>query len=262
MEEAKQRKHFVLVHGASHGSWCWYKLKPWLENAGHRVTAVDLAASGINLKTIHEVRSLHDYTQPLLDFIASVPPKEKVVLVGHSLGGMNLALAMDIFPQKIEVAVFLTAFMPDITHRPSYVLEQYIMKMPEGSWLDTQFNSYGDPTEPFTIMLVGPKFMSSLYELSPIEDFKLGMMLKRPSSLFLDDLSKAKKFSNEGYGVVRRVYIVCSEDKGIPETFQRWMIDNAEVKEVRELKGADHMPMFCMPQKLGKCLLGITENHL
>lgn len=49
MEEGSSRgggKHFVLVHGLCHGAWCWYKLAPLLEAAGHRVTAVDLAASG------------------------------------------------------------------------------------------------------------------------------------------------------------------------------------------------------------------------
>ncbi|KAI5316687.1 hypothetical protein L3X38_036394 [Prunus dulcis] len=49
------QKHFVLVHGACHGSWCWYKIKPRLESAGHRVTALDLAASGINTKAIQDV---------------------------------------------------------------------------------------------------------------------------------------------------------------------------------------------------------------
>jgi len=33
---------FVLVHGASHGSWCWDKVVPLLEAQGHDVVAVDL----------------------------------------------------------------------------------------------------------------------------------------------------------------------------------------------------------------------------
>ncbi len=33
---------FGLVHGAYHGSWCWQKLIPELEQRGHRVLAVDL----------------------------------------------------------------------------------------------------------------------------------------------------------------------------------------------------------------------------
>lgn len=125
MAASREQTHFVLVHGACHGAWCWHKLKPRLEAAGHRVTALDLAASGINMKAlIQDVHTFHDYTQPLLDLLASLPPNEKVVLVGHSLGGLNLALAMDEYPEKVAVGVFLTAFMPDTTHKPSYVLDQ------------------------------------------------------------------------------------------------------------------------------------------
>ncbi|THF94613.1 hypothetical protein TEA_028031 [Camellia sinensis var. sinensis] len=126
MEAAKQQtqSHFILVHGGCHGAWCWYKLKPLLESHGHKVTVLDLAASGINTKKIEEVITLYDYTVPLMKLMESLPLGEKVILVGHSFGGMSLALAMDKFSEKISVAVFLTAFMPDTVHKPSFVIDQ------------------------------------------------------------------------------------------------------------------------------------------
>jgi len=33
---------FVLVHGAWHGGWCWQKVIPFLEAAGHEVYAPTL----------------------------------------------------------------------------------------------------------------------------------------------------------------------------------------------------------------------------
>ena len=57
MEAENKNKHFVLVHGMCHGAWCWYKLATLLEQAGHRVTAPDLSASGMNLRKIEEVES-------------------------------------------------------------------------------------------------------------------------------------------------------------------------------------------------------------
>jgi Alpha/beta hydrolase family len=33
---------FVLVHGAWHGGWCWQKVIPYLEAAGHAVYAPTL----------------------------------------------------------------------------------------------------------------------------------------------------------------------------------------------------------------------------
>ncbi|KAL7141310.1 hypothetical protein ABFS83_08G044900 [Erythranthe nasuta] len=251
--------HTVLVHGACHGAWCWYKLKPLLEAAGHRVTAVDLAASGVDWRSLEELRSLADYTQPLLEVMASIPPHEKVVLVGHSLGGMNLGLAMDMYSDKIRVAVFVAAFLPDCTNPPSYVLDQYCERTPAEEWLDTEFSSKQD----LTSMFFGPKFISSkLYNLCPPEDVALAKMLLRPSSLFLEDLSKKSAFSKEGFGSVKRAYVVCTQDKAITVNFQRWQIETNGVAIVKEIENADHMPMLSTPQQLCQCLLEIANNYI
>ncbi|KAL2906169.1 Methylesterase 3 [Bienertia sinuspersici] len=124
MENPPCKKHFVLVHGACQGAWCWYKVKPLLEVSDHRVTVLDMAASGINLKKIHDLQTFADYCEPLIEFMKSIPDDHKVILVGHSLGGINIAMVMEMFPYKIELAVFLTAFMPDTHHTPSFVFDQ------------------------------------------------------------------------------------------------------------------------------------------
>ncbi|KAL2531899.1 Methylesterase 1 [Abeliophyllum distichum] len=259
MEGKKQKKHFVLVHGSCHGSWCWYKLKPLLEAAGHRVTAMDLSASGINPKSLDELQTFSDYTLPLLEVMESISPDEKVVLVGHSLGGMNMALAMEKYPNKISVAVFVTAFMPDTIHAPSFVLDKALEQTPEKEWLDTQFLPFGKNGH-LTSVLFGPQMISSkLYQLCSPEDVALAKSLLRPSSFFKEDLSKKRAFSNEGFGSVKRAYIVCAEDKAMKEEFQRWQIKNSGVAIVKEIKNADHMVMLSKPQKLCQRLLDIVN---
>ncbi|GMN29878.1 hypothetical protein TIFTF001_002591 [Ficus carica] len=111
---SSQKRHFVLVHGAGHGAWCWYKITTLLQSDGHNVTALDLTASGINPRQIRDLKfsSVLDYVQPLINFMASLKPKEKVILVGHSLGGLGMSVVMERFPEKISAAVFVTAFMP------------------------------------------------------------------------------------------------------------------------------------------------------
>lgn len=42
------KNQFVLIHGASYGAWCWYKVSTLLKSAGHDVTALDMASCGIN----------------------------------------------------------------------------------------------------------------------------------------------------------------------------------------------------------------------
>ncbi|KAL3649401.1 hypothetical protein CASFOL_005804 [Castilleja foliolosa] len=257
---AAQPKHFVAVHGVGHGSWVYYKLKPRVESAGYRFTPISLAAAGNSPKKLEEVRSLHDYTTPLLEVLASVPEGEKVILIGHSGGGYAAAYAMEKHPEKISVAVFLNALMPDSKNKPAYVIEEYLGRTPPEAWMDTQFPTYGDP--PITALVVGPKFISeSLYNLSPIEDQALGHLSVRPGSLFMEDLATMDKFSDEKFGSVPRVYVIAADDKTIPPDFQRWLIENNPVKEVKEIKGADHMPMFTQPDELCKCLVEIAEKH-
>ncbi|XP_071702503.1 salicylic acid-binding protein 2-like isoform X1 [Rutidosis leptorrhynchoides] len=254
-----EQTHFVLVHGACHGAWSWFKLKPLLEAAGHRVTAFDLAASGTDTKVIQQVTTISEYTKPLLDLMATISPGEKVVLVGHSLGGINIALAMDMFPEKVSVGVFLSAFMPDSVNRPSYVLNQYNERTPAEAWLDTQFLPYNTQNESEVSMFFRPKFISSkLYQLCTDEDRELGKILIRPGSLFLKSLSEARPFTKEGYGSVKRVFVVCNEDAAIKKEFQEWMINNNPVDEVKHLKGVDHMSMICDPNQLSVCLLDIA----
>ncbi|KAK4759103.1 hypothetical protein SAY87_020404 [Trapa incisa] len=255
-------QHFVLVHGAGHGAWTWYKLKPRLEAAGHRATVLDLAASGVNRRSIEEVFTFSEYSQPLLNFLRdSVPPGERVVLVGHSLGGLSVALAADMFSDKVAAVVFLTAFVPDTVHKPSYVLEQYMATAPKERWRDTVFRPYGDGDQEGSAMIFGPQFLSLLYQLSPGEDLELAKTLVRPSSLFINDLSSQEELSDDGFGSVTRVFIVCNEDKGIPEEFQRWMIRNSGIENVAEIGGADHMPMFSKTQELCQCLLVIANKY-
>ncbi|XP_059670885.1 methyl jasmonate esterase 1-like [Cornus florida] len=105
-------RHFVLVHGAGHGAWCWYKLATLLRSAGHRVTALDMAASGVHPKRLDEVCSLLDYCEPLMEFMEHLPVDDRVVLVGHSRGGIFISMAMERYPEKISIGVFITAFMP------------------------------------------------------------------------------------------------------------------------------------------------------
>ena len=42
----------------------------------------------------------------------ALPSHERVILVGHNFGGLAISQAMEYFPSKIYVAVFVTALMP------------------------------------------------------------------------------------------------------------------------------------------------------
>ncbi|CAD5319308.1 unnamed protein product [Arabidopsis thaliana] len=221
-----EKMRFVLVHAVCHGAWSWYKVKTKLEAAGHCVTAVDLAASGINMTIVEEIQTLMDYSKPLLNFMSSLgSDDDKVILVAHSMGGIPAALAADIFSCKISAVVFLAAFMPDTRNSPAYVFEKLIRSIPREEWLDTVFGRYGNPDCPLESALLGPKFMAKkVYQRSPIEDLELAKMLVRVNPLVTNNLAGARSFTGEGYGSVTRIYIISGEDNILPEDYQRWMI--------------------------------------
>lgn len=121
----EERKHFVLVHGACLGAWCWYKVETFLKLAGHHVSAIDLGASGVNSKRLDdEIASIPDYLQPLMEFMACLPQEKKVILVGHSYSGLCISLAMENFHEKISVAVFISAYMPHYKSPPAALIQE------------------------------------------------------------------------------------------------------------------------------------------
>ncbi|KAI9198850.1 hypothetical protein LWI28_023062 [Acer negundo] len=161
--------HFVLVHGACHGAWCWYKVATLLKTAGHRVTALDMAASGTHPSQLHDIPSMSDYFKPLMEFMASLPPEERVILVGHSMGGYCISAAMESFPHKVSVAVFCTAFMPspDLTFTTLSAESNRRLD----SLMNTVITFANGPNNQPTSILFGPDCMlSKLYQLSPPEE--------------------------------------------------------------------------------------------
>jgi pimeloyl-ACP methyl ester carboxylesterase len=103
-------KHFVLIHGAWHGAWCWEGVISALEAAGHTAVAPDLPghAPGDDRATV----TFADYVDRVADTVAAqtVP----VTLVGHSSAGFLLQSAAPRVADKLETLVFLNAFvLPD-----------------------------------------------------------------------------------------------------------------------------------------------------
>uniref|UniRef100_UPI002FE4FB55 (S)-hydroxynitrile lyase n=1 Tax=Hevea brasiliensis TaxID=3981 RepID=UPI002FE4FB55 len=254
--------HFVLVHGACHGAWSWHKLKPLLEALGHKVTALDLAASGVDPRQIEEIGSFDEYSEPLLTFLEALPPGEKVILVGHSLGGMNIAIAADKYCEKIAAAVFLAAFLPDTEHCPSYVLDKYNEVTPAENWLDTTFFTYTKDGKEITGMFFGPKFLAhKLYQLCGPEEYELAKMLVRKSSLFMNILAKRPFFTKEGYGSIKKIYVWTDQDKGIPPEFQLWQIENYKPDKVYKVEGGDHMAMLTKTKEIAEILQEVADTY-
>ncbi|KAK4740084.1 hypothetical protein R3W88_003781 [Solanum pinnatisectum] len=259
----KDKKHFVLVHRGSHGAWCWYKIVALMRSSGHNVTAIDLAASGINPKQALEVPHLSDYFSPLMKFMVSLPAHEKVVLVGHEFGGFAISKAMESFPEKVSVAVFVTALMPGQTLNAATIYTELLAFTGVLSALANRVTYDNGPTNPPTTLSYGPKYLATkFYNKSPIQDFVLATTVLRPIYIYsVEDVSKEIVVSSRRYGSVRRVFIVAAEDNLLKKEFQKWMIEKNFADDVEEIQGSDHMIMMSKPKQLFTTLLSISNKY-
>uniref|UniRef100_A0A0D9XS87 AB hydrolase-1 domain-containing protein n=1 Tax=Leersia perrieri TaxID=77586 RepID=A0A0D9XS87_9ORYZ len=257
----QKRRHFILVHGVCHGAWCWYRVATVLSSAGHRVTALDMPACGARPGHATDVASFEQYCQPLLDAVAALP-EEKAVVVAHSFGGQSLALAMERFPEKIAVAVFVTATMPAAGKPMSFAFKQLSQGKGPDFFMDCTIRTIGDPQNPDQTFLFGPEYLARrVYQLTPPEDLTLAMSMVRPSRRFLNDATmNGDVLTATRYGTVRRVYVVAEDDEWKPAEMQRLMVSWNPGTEVRSLRGADHMPMFSKSRELSELLMEIANN--
>lgn len=107
-----QRPPILFVHGAAHGAWCW--AEHWMPEAAARgwsTYAVDLRGHGDSggrdrLRTTPVRHYVHD----VLQTIGELP--EPPILVGHSLGALVVAYALERYPARAGVLVS----PPDVRH--------------------------------------------------------------------------------------------------------------------------------------------------
>ena len=102
---------FVLVHGAWHGAWCWKRILPSLWAKGHRAFPVTLTGVGDREHLMSPTIRLATH----IDDVAAVIETEelkRVVLVGHSYGGLLITAVADRFAERVVRLVYLDAIVP------------------------------------------------------------------------------------------------------------------------------------------------------
>ncbi|KAL8044414.1 hypothetical protein ABFX02_08G044900 [Erythranthe guttata] len=259
----QMKKHFVLVHGFCHGAWCWYKLVSMLKiNGRHSVTALDLGGCGVHPKQLHHISSFSDFSQPLIDFLARLPDDETAILVGHSYGGIPISVAMENFPNKISLSVFVTAYMPNCTDPPATLIHEFFKRCSMESLMDCEF-TFDEASGKLPISAnLGPNYMATkLYKNCPLEDLELSKMLISPSLFFLEETSKKALLSQENYGSVKRCYVVCEDDEVMGEEFQRYNVENSPPDDVVTIPDAGHMVMLTKPEMLCLRLLELADKY-
>jgi pimeloyl-ACP methyl ester carboxylesterase len=231
---------FVLVHGAWHGGWCWYKLVTRLEARGHRVLAPDLPGHGVD-RSLARAATYSDYVSRITDILDA--ESDPVVLVGHSMGGAIVTGAAEALPEKVQQLVYLCAFLA-----PSG------LSMFEGAAAGRSAAAAEIvPAADGQSTLFKPDALRSfLYADCPDEDIALARLCLAPQSI--EPMTAPIVWTPERAGRIPRTYIACSEDRikgGIEE--QRAAIEQLPGTEFIALN-ASHSPFFSIPDELADTL--------
>ncbi len=236
---------FVLVHGGWQGGWCWQKVVPLLEEAGHEVYAPTLTGLAERASELSPEVGLDTHIQEIVGLL-----QEKnlhgVILVGHSYGGMVITGVVDAVPERIAHLVYLDTFVPrdgeslaDISPMVIRLLRKQAQAHGDGWRIDPQ-GTYGVTTEPDRSMVrrsVTPQ---------PLLTFEQPLHLKNPAIVstkprtHIDCTGSGFFFSLMRHLVARRA---------LPPTEAGWRL--------RQLP-TGHAAMITMPRELADLLLEVV----
>jgi pimeloyl-ACP methyl ester carboxylesterase len=167
---------FVLVHGGWHGGWCWQKVIPCLEAAGHQVYAPTLTGLAERASELSPEVGLDTHIQDIVGLLVE-KDLQGVILVGHSYGGMVITGVVDQVPERIAHLVYLDTFVPrdgesmaDVSPLVIYLLRRQAQG---DGWRIPSHGDYGVTTEPdrsWVLSSVTPQPLKTLVQPLHLEN--------------------------------------------------------------------------------------------
>ncbi len=229
---------FLLVPGAWHGAWCWARLTPLLEAAGHQVITPDLAdiPPGAN--------PLPLWAKQIAALAEAAP--EPVILLGHSRGGLVISEAAELVPDKIRKLVYLSGFL-----LPAGESMQSAMARPEAGGEP----DYLHPARGRCLAVAAEAIIPRFYHLAAPDVAANAAVRLHPEPL--GSFSAPSTITAARFGQVPRAYIECTEDRVVPLALQRAMQTTLPCAPVLTLP-SDHSPFLCIAEKLAGGLLALS----
>jgi pimeloyl-ACP methyl ester carboxylesterase len=232
----------VLVHGAFAGAWCWERLAPLLEAAGHVVETLDLPGSGEDQTPVEHV-TLDAYADRVCAKLGE--RDEPAVLVPHSMGGMAATQAAARCPERVAHMVYVAAFLPQDGES---LLS--LTQLPEGEGDQIQANLVVDGDPP--VATLAPAASLDAIYLScddSVSTWAISQQRPQPVVPFTEPASLPKGAFDD----IPRSYVICTRDRSIPPALQRRMLGAARITDVTEI-ATDHAPYLSAPEELATAL--------
>lgn len=231
---------FVLVHGAWHGAWCWYKLASRLRARGHTVLAPDLPGHGVDRTPIAEV-TMAAYVERVVSVLDRAPGP--VVLVGHSMGGAVVTQAAEERPDLVRHLVYVAAFAPGDG--------QSVLQLARADKDDRLGATMVFAADRKSITLKPETIRGSFYADCPDEDLALAQSLLVPQAAAA--LVGTMHLTDANYGRVPRSYVECTQDMAVSIGAQRAMPGRTGCRKIYTLD-TGHSPFLAAPDPLAAIL--------
>ncbi|MCT4536452.1 alpha/beta fold hydrolase [Halodesulfovibrio sp.] len=283
----RKSKSFILIHGAWHDHHSWDFIVPLLEEVGHYATGIDLPGAGelaqspvsyfenpVELDAFavqvspNAFVTQEERNKAVIDLVRECYAEEdkKVILVGHSLGGITVSAVAEMVPNMVLAVIYLSALL-----LPPQVSAFQMLSRKSMSRRMTPQLYVGDgaktgamrinpkSTDPSYLDLVKQTFYGDLSD----EEFRFAL-----STLFPDEpiqvATVPSPITQKRFGRIPRHYIHCCNDRAYPLSGQRDMVRLVDEamgnKTVVHMLESSHSPFFSQPKALAKILDEIAQS--
>ncbi len=235
-------KTFILIHGAWHGAWCWYRLTPLLEAQGARVIAPDLPSMGADSTPASAV-TLESWARFVADFVERDPGS---VLLGHSRGGVVVSRAAELVPTRIRHLVYLSAYLLNAGDSVAAAARRDSDSLIARNMIAAASGS--------TCGLRDEAQIDAFYGACSAEDAAYARARLSPEPL--KPLATPLRVSAQRFGSVPRAYIETARDRAVTLAAQRAMQSDLPCTPVFTLD-TDHSSFLSQPEALARILISI-----
>lgn len=224
-------KHFVLIHGAWHGGWCWDGVIQELERQGHTAEAPTMP--GHNPGDDRSGIKFDDYVAAIVSVLEK--QDRPVVIAGHSSAGFLLQMAAPKAPDKIEQLIFHNAFI-----LPNGKC-QFDLVPPEASeGMTAAANASPDNCVPVIEDFVRNQLMGG--ESTEVQDDLISRLVPQPIAIFTTPIQTAEF---EKLAIPRAV-LFCKDDASLPPGAYLGMAQGLGDFKLIEVPGS-HESLFTNP---------------
>jgi pimeloyl-ACP methyl ester carboxylesterase len=237
--------HFLFLHGSWHGAWCWHKVLPRIQAAGHAATAIDLPGRGRAPAIAYAV----SLARMVRAAEAALAPQRTTTVVVHSRNGIVASSLAERAPDRIARTIYLASFMLPDGKRVLDYLPSNRSSLLTGR-VDVNRFALWDWLRP-------EAYRDALYADCSEDDIALAraLLVREPLRPALTRL----RLTDARYGRVPRAFIRLTQDHAVSVPLQDRVLNETSVDRIESIE-ASHSAYFSQPDALAATILKLARS--